>query len=61
MKTFKLDHLTVLQSKLRQTHHDVRRAVSRYWFQAALFSIAGYGISSRELSVDLHLNAAAKR
>lgn len=60
MKTFKLDHLTVLQSKLRQTHHDVRRAVSRYWFQAALFSIAGYGISSRELSVDLHLNAAAE-
>jgi flagellum-specific peptidoglycan hydrolase FlgJ len=56
MKTLKLDHLTVVQSKLRQSHRDLRRAVSRYWFQAALFSIAGYGIGSRELSVNLHVN-----
>jgi len=56
MKTLKLDHLTVLHSKLQQSHRDLRRAVNRYWFQAALFSIAGYGIGSRELSVNLHVN-----
>lgn len=58
MKTFKLDHLTVVQSKLQQTHRDLRRAVNRYWFQTALCSIAVYGFSSRELSVNLQLNSA---
>lgn len=58
MKAFKLDHLTVVQSKLKQTHRDLRRAVNRYWFQTALCSIAIYGFSSRELSVNLQLNSA---
>lgn len=59
MKTFKLDHLTVVKSRLQQTHRQLRRAVNRYWFQTALCSIAIYGVSSRELSVNLQLNGAS--
>lgn len=58
MKAFKLDHLTVVQSKLQQSHRELRRAVNRYWFQTALCSIAFYGVSSRELSVNLQLNGS---
>lgn len=59
MKAFKLDHLTVVKSRLQQTHRQLRRTVNRYWFQTALCSIAIYGVSSRELSVNLQLNGAS--
>lgn len=56
MKAFKLDHLTVVRARVLQTHRELRRAANRYWFQTALCSIAVYGLSSRELSVNLQLN-----
>lgn len=59
MKAFKLDHLAVVQARVLQTHRKLRRAVNRYWFQTALCSIAVYGLSSRELSVNLQLNGDA--
>jgi flagellum-specific peptidoglycan hydrolase FlgJ len=57
MKTFKIDHLTVVQAKMRENYRDLRKTANRYWFQATLFSIAAYGLVSRELSVNLNLNS----